>query len=528
MSDQNKANVFPTFGATRRVVRGGFANFFGEAIRALEHIILVPLFLFAWSGAIYGEWLIVFSGVAYLVFADIGMTNFVINRMLQRYAVGDTDGYKRTLWSAWYLYRLNIGALFFIFFGFAFFAPFTQWFHFTHVSEASVRIAIFLLGLQLLLSRLMVLFSGIYIGTGEYPRWRMLLNIREIATLALVGIVLLFKGGFITVAGAYLSVFVAFAALLYLDILRRHPEVEFRGTIKYRDKKLARSFLVPGFMFLLIPLAQFIKMQGSVLLAGSIFGGAIVALFSIHRTLAHLIPRAISIMTPALQHEVTANLERGDLRKVQDIYNIFMKIVVAVSISSAAFLLVVGKDVLAVWTGGAIGFNNLLWGLLLAEVVVYSVVDASARFQIAVNQYRWYAIVRVFSAIIGWILAAYFVRRFGIAGIVVGFLIPEALVDLTVIPYMTLRLIKEPMRRFVGMLGVGAMFAGLQFTVVELIGRLEINWALRLGITFAAAAIIGLLGTYLIWFRPHERRVFLAVCKLPLVRFKRIFSGRSE
>lgn len=508
----------------RRVVRGGFANFIGEATRALEHIILVPMFLFAWSDVIYGEWLIVFSGVAYLVFADIGMTNFVINRMLQRCAVGDTDGYKRTLWSAWYLYRSNILVLFFVFFAFSFFVPFTEWFHFTHVSEASVRIAVFLLGLQLLLSRLMVLFSGIYIGNGEYPRWRMLLTTREIATLALVGMVLFFKGGFITVASAYLGVFVIFAGLIYLDIRRRHPEVEFRGTIKYRDKKLAWSFFVPGFMFLLIPLAQFIKMQGSVLLTGSIFGGGIVALFSIHRTLAHLIPRAINIMTPALQHEVTANLERGDLRKVQDIHSIFMKIVVAVSISSAAFLLVVGKDVLAVWTGGAIEFNNLLWGLLLVEVVVYSVVDASARFQIAVNQYRWYATARVFSAISGWILAAYFMHRLGIAGIVVGFLIPEVLVDFAVVPYITLRIIKEPVRSFVGMLAAGAIFAGLQLTVVELIGRLEINWAFHLGITFAATAIIGLLGTYRIWFRPHERRVFLAVCKLPLARFKRVSS----
>lgn len=519
--DHSAERTFPTFGAARRMLRGSFANFLGEAIRALEHLILVPLFLWAWSDVIYGEWLVVFSVVSYISFADIGTSNFVMNRMIQRYAVGDHTGYKQTFWSAWYLYKRIIFLLLPIFFVFAFLTPFPEWFHFTRVSESSIRIAVFILGAHLLLGRLPVLCSGVYVSIGAYSRWRTLLAVRDILTVLLVAVALLLGGGFITVSGAYAAVLVLFIGFVQRDVRLRCPDIILREGKRYVDKRLARSFLVPGLFFLLIPLAQFIKMQGGIILAGSSFGGEVVALFGIHRTLANLIPRFTGILLPSMQHEITASQERRDTSKVQATHDIFVKIALAVSISLAVFLFASGQEILKVWTSSKIEFYPALWKLLLVDVVIYSVWQTSSGFQIAVNRYRRYAVVRLVSAVTGLVLAVWFVRYFGITGIVVGFLLPEVLINFTVVPYITMKVIRAPLRRFFGTLGVGGALAALLLLAGGIIETFTIHPLVRTALAGFTIAVIGSVFTFALWFRVDERALFKTLCKMPLDLFNR-------
>lgn len=524
-TDRENVKTFPILGATRRFARGGIANFLGEVFRALEHIILVPLFLWAWSDVIYGEWLIVFSVVGYLSFADVGMTNFVINRMLQRYAVGDQAGYRKTFWSAWHLYGRIILILLPLFVGFAFAAPFPEWFKFRDVSETSIRIAVFMLGLYLLLGRMVGLFSGVYISSGRYSRWRTLLIFRDVFTAAAVGIALLLGQGFIAVAGSYLVFAIIFFGFVYFDIKRQQPEIGFHKSAEYTDKKIARSFFIPGLVFLLIPLGHFIKIQGSVLLAGSLFSGALVALFGIHRMLANLIPRFVEIFLPALQHEVTAAYERRDMRKVQDAHNLLIKVVLATSVSVAVFLFAAGKDILAIWTSDKIEFHSFLWMLLLIDVVVYSVWSASSRFQIAANRYKWYAVIHVLSAGLGWLLAALLVNQFGVAGIAAGFLIPGILINFTLIPYLTLKMAQVTLMRFFSAVGLGLILAVLQVLISDVIIRLPVYHPVQIALTGLTVVVIGSLFTLGFWFQRHERELFYAVCKVPVGRVRRLLKG---
>lgn len=514
--------VFPKFGATRRFARGGIANFLGEVFRALEYIILVPLFLWAWSDVIYGEWLIVFSAVGYLSFADVGMTNFVINRMLQRYAVGDQAGYRKTFWSAWHLYGRIILILLPLFVVFAFVAPFPEWFKFRDVSELSIRVAVFILGLYLFLDRLVGLFGGVYISSGKYSRWRTLLIFRDVFTAAAIGIALLLGQGFIAVAGSYLVFAIIFFGFVYFDIKRQQPEIEFHGSADYVDKKIARSFFIPGLIFLLIPLGHFIKIQGSVLLAGSFFSGALVALFGIHRMLANLIPRFIEVFLPALQHEVTAAYERRDMRKVQDAHNLLIKAVLATSVSVAVFLFAAGKDILAIWTSDKIEFHSFLWMLLLIDVVVYSVWSASSRFQIAANRYKWYAVVHVLSAALGWLLAALLTNQFGVSGIVAGFLIPGILINFTLIPYLTLKMVQVTLMRFFSAVGLGLILAAWQVLISDVILRLPVYRPMQIVLIGLAVVVIGSIFTLGFWFQRHERELFYAVCKVPARRLLKV------
>lgn len=511
---ENIEIAFPTTGATQRMKRGGFANVVAEVIRLLEHLLLIPLFLYAWGEALYGEWLIIFSVVAYLSFSDAGMSNFVINRMLQRHATGDIKGYRTTFWSAWYFYRNIVLCLLPVFIIFAAVAPFTRWFNITHAEGIGIRIAALLLGVQVLADHLPGLFSGVYISHGEYYRWKVLVSLWQLTAIGTVGVVLFLKGGLVAVASAYLVSFLIFTVCVYLDVRKRYPQIDLQRRSQYRDKNVAQGFLVSGITFLLIPLANMIKMQGSLLLVGSSLGVVAVAVFGVHRTLTNFIPRFLSIIMPALQHEVTAAYQRQDIHKVQESFRLFMKIVLAISVSAVVFLFFAGADILAMWTAGKIQFNSILFILLLVSVFVYTVGYASSRFQLAINKYQSYAVTRVISTGIGWSIAAGLAHRFGLVGIVSGFIISELIVDFIVIPYTTLRLIKEPAHRYLGMLGVGAVLFVLQVFWAHKVSFLTSNHLTHMVLSAVVTAIIGSTFTFVLWFNKRERQLFKATCRV--------------
>ena len=86
--DVSENKTYPTEGIAKRTALGSFMNTLGQIIRALEQIIFVPLFLWAWSKALYGEWIILFSIIGYFSIADLGTGNYITNKMTQLYSKG--------------------------------------------------------------------------------------------------------------------------------------------------------------------------------------------------------------------------------------------------------------------------------------------------------------------------------------------------------------------------------------------------------------------------------------------------------
>ena len=63
---------YPQTGTAKRAISGSLVTVLGEGIGAIKHILLVPLFLWAWGKLVYGEWLTIYALVAYLPLIDLG------------------------------------------------------------------------------------------------------------------------------------------------------------------------------------------------------------------------------------------------------------------------------------------------------------------------------------------------------------------------------------------------------------------------------------------------------------------------
>ncbi len=90
----------------RRLISGFFATALGPIITAILQVTSVPVYLRAWGGALYGEWLILSAAPMYFALSDIGFASVAANDMTIRVAAGDRSGAVETFQSTWVLISL--------------------------------------------------------------------------------------------------------------------------------------------------------------------------------------------------------------------------------------------------------------------------------------------------------------------------------------------------------------------------------------------------------------------------------------
>ncbi|MAF80279.1 hypothetical protein CL629_04360 [bacterium] len=503
----SSAKLYPVGGTTKRTALGSFMNILGYLVTVFQQIVFIPIFLWAWDKALYGEWLILSSLLAYLSTSHFGMGTYIRNRLTQAYAKGAHKEYARILKSAFGIFSSIFAVFFIILIALAIFFPFFELFDIHTAGEISVRITVFILGLYILLGVLSGLVGSLYTTIGEYPRQAAIRNIRELILMLFVVIVLVLGGEFISVALVYLLTLIGITLFAGLDIQRRHPEIRKSLGMVSIDWRLAKSFLKPGFVFLLIPFSRMIYVQGSVILIGAVFGASKVVVFSVHRTLSHIAKRFVSVITPAILPELTAGEIRGEYQKLRRIHSLFMKFILFVSITATIFLFFGGEDILRFWTRGKVALDPSLWIFLLILIPITAIWESNAVFQVAINKYNKYAASRITSIVIGLLLALVLIKPMGLAGVALGFLIGEVGINFWFVPLNTLRVIRARKRDFVFLVVKGAPLFLLQLLAGWILSSAITNlWFMIIGLGITVT-ILGMLYTYFLWFDEKEKRL---------------------
>lgn len=492
-------------GTIKRTVLGSFVNFLGQVLRSLEHLILVPLFLLSWGDRVYGEWVTLFSIITYLSLSDLGMSQYVKNEMTKEFARGNLEKYTKIFKSALGIYLLVTGALFTVFLLLVFNVPFVKWFNLEESSGTSVKTSFLVLGLYVLLGSVGGLINGLYSSTGDYVREKTIGNIRQALLITLIAVSLWFGGGFISVSFWYLFLLLGSIVFVWHDFKKRHPEIDFhKGKVEW---VLSKEFLLSGGFYLLIPFSQAIRIQGSAILISSVLGSAAVAVFSVHRTIANLINRVISIVKQPLFPEVAMDEGRGNYAKLQTMHSMFLKICLTLSLPAVIFLYFTGRGILNIWVGEKISFDPTLWSVLLVGIVLYTVWQISSLFQIAVNKYKKYSVVVAACSLIGLGLSYILAKKLGIVGVVVGFMIPEILINLWWVPKRTADILQEDYRKVCSIFGVGALLAILLFPLGWFLDNLLSGIWTKFLIFSSALLITSLTFTYFLWFNEQERKI---------------------
>jgi O-antigen/teichoic acid export membrane protein len=272
----------------------------------------------------------------------------------------------------------------------------------------------------------------------------------------------------------------------------------------------------PGLFFIMIPLADYISNQFTLMVLQRSLNGGEVSRLATHRTVVNLAVMVSGLLTTAVWPELTALHARSEaeqLRKAhRSLARMNMWLVGAVAFGLLPFIPLIYPS----WTAGRLSIDGWTLGFLMMRMLLWGVWSASMSMLCAINQQKPVAGVLLGAAALTSLLSVWLIPRIGISGAALAQLLGDLSVSAWLIPLLAAREINDDFRGFLAAIAV-ALLKGLLIPLgLGLLGwRLIHSELVRLLVLVPAVAAlaVGLMWTQL---ATYERSHLLNLIKVRL------------
>ncbi|WP_151764254.1 lipopolysaccharide biosynthesis protein [Acinetobacter soli] len=370
-----------------RLLKSTFANSFSLIIRLLEQILLVPIFLTAWSISFYGEWLIITAIPTFLALSDMGFITSGSNELARR-ASNESDKSVRDYYSH-YIVLCTLWCLFFIniILIFIYFAPLVEFFKLTFFSENETKLIFAILCLSALFNQnSLALLAGLRVR-GKYHIGLWLRAFFAFLRLSLLGLGLYFFH-ISPLYAAIIILFCSIACYFIEKIIVKSSGLSSNWSMLFKNGEVKLKEILIGIEYMLLPFSQMIVLQGSIILMGFFFTGREVAIYSTHRTLSRLISSILQMAINPLTAEVGLLQKKHDKKRLKNILLSVSRLTIWISIFFIIILMLSGKLLFLIWTNGKISFYPFVFFALLLMTLFEAVWRTLATVRLGTNHHQ--------------------------------------------------------------------------------------------------------------------------------------------
>ncbi len=504
----------------KRIAKAFIAFLFGQVLGFAANILIVPLYLHVWSPAQYGEWLTLYSAVAYLSTLDMGVQTYVVNRLTQAYARGDMDEYASVQHTAFAFYAALGAIAGCVVVAVVFFAPVQHWFSFASTTHRVTVIVVALLAFQYLAQLPGTILISVYRTTGNLATSSWLANLMRMLILVFTVLALVLKPSFVTVAAAQASAFVIVLAVTFWHVRRRFPSLV--PSFKKARWELVGSILKPSMLFGAIILSTALVLQGASLLVAGALGAAAVALFVTTRTLANSMRQLVNLLANAAWTDLTRLEALDDRRRLSMALRFLVFTSAAGCLAISASLWFEGSSVILFWTRGKLAPDPTLLHWFLIYLALQTPWMTASQIPCATNQHRLTSIAYLVSAITGLSSATLLVRHFGLIGVPMGLIVGESLACYHFVLRDGCRVAGQPYGRFAARLWAGMFLIGaFAATATWGVHHLAVSMTLRWIISGTVSSTVVAVGLWFVWLGSDDRQFVTTKLSLIMRRLKR-------
>ncbi|MGC9197073.1 MAG: hypothetical protein ACP5IL_16735, partial [Syntrophobacteraceae bacterium] len=210
-----------------RLLKGGGAQGFGQAVQMLIRLAEVPLLLCFWGPHLYGEWLMLFAIPGYLVLGNGGFCSAACHDMTMLSQRGDRQGVLAVFQSTWALLGIItfVVGLCAVTFVNAF--PLAHWLGFSIIDQAHTEIVFLLLTAYVLVGfQYGLLYGGFWVA-GHYPLGMSLAAVAQLVEFALLASAVAMGYGPVGAAAGLLSGRLLGAVLYWVNHHRLSPWLRY-------------------------------------------------------------------------------------------------------------------------------------------------------------------------------------------------------------------------------------------------------------------------------------------------------------
>ena len=374
-----------------RMIRGASAQVLAQGVTTAIRLSEVPLFLYAWGAALYGEWLILSAFPAYLAMSGMGFPSAAARDMAMKVAAGERTAALEAFQSIAVLVLGLSTALAAAFLALVFVIPFESGLNIVRIDQGQIFGVLLCLSALIVIGQFdQVIFSALYCE-GRYAEGTVLLTaIRGLEYLGLATLVLLGENP-MTAATGMLAGHVIGTVVMFLVVRRSVPWA--RLGLSHASFHTIRRLFTPAIATMAFPIGRACNHQGFRLVVGMILGPAAVTLFTATRIMARLVPQLVYSLTHIFQPEMGVALGKNDSSLLRRLNRRCMQVTLWVSATTSVLVWLLSETLIRLWTGGQLDYVPLLVALLLIAGFVESLWQSLASVLFAANRHSRIAVV---------------------------------------------------------------------------------------------------------------------------------------
>jgi O-antigen/teichoic acid export membrane protein len=445
-----------------RIGKGFGALSIGAAVQIIGQISIVPVALYAWGKIRYGEWILLTGLVTLLRLTDLGLQTFVVNRLCSSYARGERDQMERELHSALRVQIPLVLGVAALCIGILYALPMQRVLNLQTVNVSTLRIVASLLVIELLIGVPMGVIAGVYRATGQLARAGIIGATQQFLILTSTIALIAWGSGFVILSAVRVLVAVLATFWILFDLRKLYSWLHLWPSAG--DWREGVRMIGPGLFFIMIPLADYLSTQFTLVVLQHSLDGGEVSRLTTHRTVVNLAMMVSGLLASAVWPELTALHARSEhilLAKThRSLARMNMWLVGAITFGMLPFIPLIYPS----WTAGRLTVDRWTLGFLITRMLIWGVWSASMTMLCAINKQKLVAVVLLAAAAVTSVLSIWLIPKIGISGAALAQLIGDLSVSAWVIPWLASRETKDNYAAFMGKTAM-ALIKGLLIPV---------------------------------------------------------------
>ncbi len=448
-------------GIHRRLVQGWASKGLALAIAVAEQVLLVPVFLFFWGPALYGDWLVIASAGALLVLLDAGLQTTYANAFHLALSRGDREAFHRLLHQATALYGGIVATALVAVVLAGIVVPWASVLNVKSVDAGTTSFVLVLLSAFFLIRLPFGAANAIFRAHGDYAVGVMVANAAQFALIGSIALALWAGAGMAVLGFVYIAVVLADWCGIVAYQRRRYPALRYG--VARPDGQALRELAAIAPFYALAPAAIMLTTQGTVILIAALAaGGATVVAYATLRTLTGIARMVTDQVTQVTGVEIARQYAQNDSRALTVLYDFICRLTGGLCGALSGAVAFFGPPFLAVWTLGKVPFEPQIFWPLLAAAAVAGPSIAGASVLNVINRPRGVATAFALAAVTILVLCAILIPILGGAGASWAVLVAEACVLSVLLPLQTARVVGGSA---IARIAVTQLHAGAAFSV---------------------------------------------------------------
>lgn len=407
----------------KRLTKNILTSVFAQGVSVVIQLSLIPLYLKFWGKEQLGQWFIIQSVTNWLFVSDLGLLGAQATEMTLLISRGKiqecTKLYKSVSLTSAVMFTIGSTLLILL----SSFSGLWNLIGINSPSEDLVWITL-CLSLHTFLMQRTGLLHDVLRAHGNLSKGTMWNSFFRLAEFCVTGFTVLFGGKMLHVAYALLATRVIGLFAMQTSVGKEHAWINHPAVPEILAIK---KLMKPSFSYLLFPLADRIKYDGTSLILGAVFGPAVVSAFNTVRTLSNSVFQIGALIRNSILPEFSIALAKQEMDKAKNIFVACLFSSTAVILLCSILLFRFGAPVYEFWTHKQITFDPMLLQILLMGILFHGIWSNAALPAISMNQLSKISLSLVISSAFSLLLSSIMSISAGYYAFAIGFIVTEML-----------------------------------------------------------------------------------------------------